>query len=607
MNTYSKKFFNKETQKWELLYSTEGRSAYETARLNGYTGTEAEFNKALVLAVNPDSEPTEGSENYVTSGAVWKAINNVETSADNIEISLENLRNEVTQADRDLDSKINSINNSLSTSIRDLETQTNSEIANLTNKHNSEISFLQNKDIQIETKIEEIKSEHDSDIHVLELADNTLTSEINNLKNKDAIIDGEITTLQSEDSKIKASISDLRNLIDTLPTLSVEKVHSVTEVNNPKSNVLYLSEVKYVVGSIVEQQDLTDSLYEYLYVDGKWELVGTTTVDLSDYYTKSEVNNKLTNPDLGNVITPAKFKGNNYIMISEGANNVVKDSSVSIDSVVTKSYLDAFNISWSKITEKPSTFTPSAHNQASNTITSLTGYSIASTFSSLTISDSLNVALGKLERGLLTKEPNFTKNTAFNKNFGTGSEDVARGNHRHDDAYALMSHTHTYNNLIGLPTIPTYLSQLQNDMGFITSVEPLSAATEEALGGIKLGYTLNGKNYPVLLNSNNQAYVKVPWDPALPMATNFGDYGRFVSTSSQSYTITSHVLTPENQISINVVPYNSVVKFVGSHWKVASDVPNNLTSGFKCYCLQYISASMILVNVGHYVISTDTE
>ena len=35
MTTYSKKYFNEETQKWEPLYSTEGRSAYETAKLAG--------------------------------------------------------------------------------------------------------------------------------------------------------------------------------------------------------------------------------------------------------------------------------------------------------------------------------------------------------------------------------------------------------------------------------------------------------------------------------------------------------------------------------------------------------------------------------------------
>ena len=39
----------------------------------------------------------------------------------------------------------------------------------------------------------------------------------------------------------------------------------------------------------------------------------------------------------------------------------------------------------------------------------------------------------------------------------------------------------------------------------------LPAATSSALGGIKIGYTTSGKNYPVQLNSTNQAYVNVPW------------------------------------------------------------------------------------------------
>lgn len=47
MNTYSKKYYNQETGKWEPLYATEGMSAYDAAKLNGFTGTEEEFNLAL--------------------------------------------------------------------------------------------------------------------------------------------------------------------------------------------------------------------------------------------------------------------------------------------------------------------------------------------------------------------------------------------------------------------------------------------------------------------------------------------------------------------------------------------------------------------------------
>lgn len=46
------------------------------------------------------------------------------------------------------------------------------------------------------------------------------------------------------------------------------------------------------------------------------------------------------------------------------------------------------------------------------------------------------------------------------------------------------------------------------DQGYLTG---LSAATTNALGAIKIGYSANNKNYPVKLDNNNRAYVSVPW------------------------------------------------------------------------------------------------
>lgn len=34
----------------------------------------------------------------------------------------------------------------------------------------------------------------------------------------------------------------------------------------------------------------TDSYYEYMYIDESWELIGNTQIDLSDYFTKEQVN-----------------------------------------------------------------------------------------------------------------------------------------------------------------------------------------------------------------------------------------------------------------------------------------------------------------------------
>lgn len=195
--------------------------------------------------------------------------------------------------------------------------------------------------------------------------------------------------------------------------------------------------------------------------------------------------------------------------------------------------------------------------------------------------------------------------------------------------------------LTNKPTIPSKTSDLVNDSGFITSVSAqswdsitgkpnfatvatsgsyddltnkptipsaytLPVASSSSLGGIKIGYTQSGQNYPVLL-SNDMAYVNVPWNLALPTATSFGHYGIYATESTTEPWLTSTSLTAEKQISINIVPYNITPKFIGSRWKIISNTPDSLTSGYKVYCLQYVSDSIILVNVGHYITSTDTE
>lgn len=45
----------------------------------------------------------------------------------------------------------------------------------------------------------------------------------------------------------------------------------------------------------------------------------------------------------------------------------------------------------------------------------------------------------------------------------------------------------------------------------LPSAYSLPVATSDALGGIKIGYTTSGKNYAVVLDANNRAYVNVPW------------------------------------------------------------------------------------------------
>ena len=97
--------------------------------------------------------------------------------------------------------------------------------------------------------------------------------------------------------------------------------------------------------------------------------------------------------------------------------------------------------------------TPTAHNQASNTINAMTGYSKASSLSAISTSDSLNTAIGKLEKALDSKG---TSNLTLG---GNGSATTAsKSDHIHTDyaegiaeakadaaeALAAAQHSHPY-------------------------------------------------------------------------------------------------------------------------------------------------------------------
>lgn len=369
MTTYSKKYFNEETQQWEPLYSTEGRSAYETAKLNGYTGTEEEFNKVLskipVIISSIESYPTEGSKNLITSGGVYQALKDSETSA---EETHQELLNEISNVNSTLSTEISTVNTNLTTKITQIETT-------------------------------------------------TIPNAI-----KAAIVDN----LDTEDSNKALSATQgkvLKTMISNLANLRIEVVNELPSTG--ETNVIYL------VKKAGTNPDVHD---EYVYVEGNWEKIGNTEVDLSNYYTKdqvytksetysqeevgtliteiegkiptipnvetsmsgagnvitsievdasnkhkvnavkglsvyseSEIDEKLSN--LGDVIAEAPFTTTDRVITSGGAGKTVKDSGILLTNLATKEFVNQFEPEWNKIANKPSTFTPSAHTHTVNQIT----------------------------------------------------------------------------------------------------------------------------------------------------------------------------------------------------------------------------------------------
>lgn len=110
---------------------------------------------------------------------------------------------------------------------------------------------------------------------------------------------------------------------------------------------------------------------------------------------------KATQDGSGNVITDT------YLTKTDASNTYLGKtakaaSASSADSVV-----------WGNVSGKPSSFTPTSHNQASNTINALTGYSKPSSTGALSTSDTLNSALGKLEKALDGKASTGSVTTAL--------------------------------------------------------------------------------------------------------------------------------------------------------------------------------------------------
>lgn len=87
--------------------------------------------------------------------------------------------------------------------------------------------------------------------------------------------------------------SEINNIIGSMTHITTEVVESIADVTKP--NVIYL----------VPAEAETDNYYEeYLLINGKPELIGTTRVDLTNYYTKTETDKLLNKKQpIGNYVT----------------------------------------------------------------------------------------------------------------------------------------------------------------------------------------------------------------------------------------------------------------------------------------------------------------
>lgn len=129
--------------------------------------------------------------------------------------------------------------------------------------------------------------------------------------------------------------------------------------------------------------------------------VGSTTKGV---YVDTDGSVKEMTYSLGQNVTSSSKLTDHITSVSStvsGSGDVITDVTADANGVLT---LTKGNQTWTNLSGKPSSFTPASHNQASSTITAMTSYSKPSSTSAIATTDSLNTAIGKLEKALDGKQ-----------------------------------------------------------------------------------------------------------------------------------------------------------------------------------------------------------
>lgn len=104
--------------------------------------------------------------------------------------------------------------------------------------------------------------------------------------------------------------AEIKALIEAVKTIDMEIVPA--KPDEPKSNIIYL----------IPNGKAGNNIYdEYVYVNDKWELIGSTDIDLSNYYDKSQVDSKI------NIELSEEEK---YTDMQTFANNLIGDFTASL-------------------------------------------------------------------------------------------------------------------------------------------------------------------------------------------------------------------------------------------------------------------------------------
>lgn len=436
----SVKYFDKTQNKWVIFpgsIGVPGRSAYELAIQQGYKGTLDEWllslkgKDAYTIAVEGGYKGTEEEFNnaLTTAPIAVDKINNADLvpTKDSVNLVLSGgVKDAIDSLNTSIDADLETINNSITTINNNITNIVNTEISN------------------------QIKSS---------IVDNLTSSETEK-------------SLSAKQGKV------LKDLIDSLANLQITIVNSLPSVG--ESNIIYL---------VKKSGTGTDVHDEYIYVEGAWEKIGTTDIDLSDYYTKSQVDT-ITN-GLDNKISNNTLRINNITTNGSITPEVLKIQKNGVD------LLDPWNGSKEGVANIVVPTSLSELNPTEQDIIDALGYRPA---------DAAQAGMGDITGPSSSIDSNIV---LFS---GTNGKTIKDSNYN-VGSFAVKNHTHTVSQITDFPEIPEA----------ITVDSALSTTSENPVQNKVITTQLNNK----VNNATLSSYVKT-----VDLNTTLGNY----YTTTEVYT-----------------------------------------------------------------------
>ena len=338
---------------------------------------------------------------------------------------------------------------------------------------------------------------------------NEIAAAINELIDKaETIIDDELASLSSTYSSSKI-VELLEN--HGFKTLVVDELPETGE-----NNTIY-----FVPSSDPREKDVTD---EFIWCDGKWEQIGSTRVDFSNYYTKREIDDVVDTIEgmisekadvlhehqmedvnglgaalagksdtghtheisgvngLQNALAGKSDTGHTHQVSEVSGLQTALDGKSNTGHTHGMSEVSGLNDALAGKSDTGHThneYSPTSHTHSEYSLTSHTHseYSLTGHTHNIGEIDGLeNTLAGKSDTGHTHSEYSLTGHT---------HSEYSPTGHTHGQ-YSLTSHTHTAAEIGALPdttVIPTKTSQLTNDSGFLTEHQQLKTVNGESLVG----------------------------------------------------------------------------------------------------------------------------